>query len=549
MASNRRLPALFRALTTAALTAVVAGGLTATTLPSAAAPRPTAPMTAGGGPVVRSLAVPRAAAAARTGTSDLVAELPATATPTYGLVAVTWEHQSASQEVGVRVRARVSDSWTPWQVLEVAPSEGPSESEESDVRDGTAPIWAGDADGVAVRVTSPDGIAPRGLQVVTVAPGTPPAAAPVRQTSSAAGAGDPITAPPKFPAMPPVVTRKQWGADRSLGDPCWSPIYGSTAKMVFIHHTVNTNDYTRAEAPGIVRSIQAYHTQGRGWCDIAYNFLVDRFGTIYEGRRGGMRLPVRGAHSGDYNVNSVGISLIGNFDEAKVPAATKNAVVRLVGWRLGTSYVPAIGKVRLNRVRFDRISGHRDAMSTTCPGRYAYAWLPTLRRRVADYLSAYRSPIPRKRDRLGRDVTGPVFEGEIRLKGGRRTRFGNGEMFAKSGLGGPHWLTGRALTGYHTMHGTFGRLGFPTGDEEATAARGVTSVGFEHGRIFLVPRRAPRTLWGRVLLRYHKLGSVTGSLGLPTSSEARTATGALATFQGGTVIWDRATGKVSVVRS
>ena len=128
-----------------------------------------------------------------------------------------------------------------------------------------------------------------------------------------------------------------------------------------------------------MRSIYAYHTQGQNWCDIGYNALIDRFGNIYEGRRGGMSKPVRGAHAGDYNTGTVGVSMIGNFQQRKPPARMKNALVRFIGWRLGTSYKPVRGTVRVEGHRFKRISGHRDAMSTACPGRFMYNRLPNIR--------------------------------------------------------------------------------------------------------------------------------------------------------------------------
>ncbi len=547
--ANRRTRCAVAATAVAAvLTAGLAAASPSTALqtPSSAGRRPTPPA-----PVVRTLPVPSTSSDLRGSGSPVVARMAPTPTADFGLIAVTWDHSSASANLAVIVRARVSGAWTPWQRLPVETSEGPSAAEETTVRDGTAPAWVGDADGVAVRVTAPDGRAPSGLRVVTIE--APTADPPAGQTAPrgvayVAPTGKPILHPPAFPGMPSVVTRKQWGANPKLGDKCWDPVYGKSAKMVFIHHTVNSNDYTPSEGAAIVRSIQAYHTQGRGWCDIGYNFLVDRYGTIYEGRRGGMRLPVRGAHAGDFNTNTVGISLIGNFDVAKVPSPMKNAVVRLVGWRLGTSYDPAFGKVGINHQRFSRISGHRDAMSTTCPGRYAYAWLPKLRHRVNAYLSRFSSTIAAKRERLGKSVTGPVFVGEIKVRGGRRTEFGNGMMFAKPG-DGTHWLAGRALTGYRSMHTTFGRLGFPRTDRRDTAVDGVSTVGFEHGRMFLVPHSRARVLWGRILLRYQKLGSVSGRLGAPTSGMISTATGARTTFEHGGIAWDRSTGRVTVTFS
>jgi len=496
--------------------------------------------------LLHSERVPATAQARRSG-SDAVAALDRTATPGYSLLAVTWDHGTAPQDLAVSVRSRVAGVWTEWQPLPVDLDEGPSEAEEPDVRDGTAPGWAGQADGVAVRLTSATGRAPTGVKVVTIDPAGGDAGTESTRTlaSSSPSSGDPILQPPAFPAIPDVMTRKEWGADPTLGDTCWEPRYGKSAKMVFVHHTVNSNDYSASEGPEIVRGIHAYHTQSRGWCDIGYNFLVDRFGQIYEGRRGGMRMPVRGAHAGDYNTNTVGISMIGDFDIAKVPAEMKNAIVRLVGWRLGTSYMPAKGKIKVNGARFNRIAGHRDAMSTACPGRYGYAWLPKLRDRVAEYLSRFDSTIEAKRDRLGRKVTGQVFIGELNIQDGRRTQFGKGAMFAKAGAG-THWLSGRALQAYRDRNGTYGRLGFPSTDRRDTAVAGVSTVRFEHGRIYLVPQQPAYTLWGRILLRYGNLGSVTSDLGLPVSSVISTTTGQYAKFQHGTIRWDAATGDVTV---
>ena len=113
---------------------------------------------------------------------------------------------------------------------------------------------------------------------------------------------------------------------------------------------MNANDYTRAEVPGILRSIYAYHTQSRGWSDIGYNFLVDRFGRIWEGRYGGVDRPVVGAHTLGYNDYSFAMSAIGNFDIKQPSQAMIQAYGALFAWKLSLHGVdavldPAVGRL------------------------------------------------------------------------------------------------------------------------------------------------------------------------------------------------------------
>ena len=117
--------------------------------------------------------------------------------------------------------------------------------------------------------------------------------------------------------MPTIYSRAQWGADESIRNK--SALRYGTVSAGFVHHTVNANDYTEAQVPGIMRSIYAYHVKSRGWSDIGYNFLVDRFGRIWEGRYGGVDKNVVGAHTLGYNDYSFAMSAIGNFDVVEPP--------------------------------------------------------------------------------------------------------------------------------------------------------------------------------------------------------------------------------------
>ena len=129
----------------------------------------------------------------------------------------------------------------------------------------------------------------------------------------------------KAVAQPTIYSRAQWGADESIRDK--SSLRYGTISAGFVHHTVNANDYTEDQVPAIIRSIYAYHVKSRGWSDIGYNFLVDRFGQIFEGRAGGVAEPIVGAQAVGWNSVSTGIAIIGTFEQTAPPEAALNAEI------------------------------------------------------------------------------------------------------------------------------------------------------------------------------------------------------------------------------
>jgi flagellar hook assembly protein FlgD len=191
---------------------------------------------------------------------------------------------------------------------------------------------------------------------------------------------------------PPIVTRAGWGANEKIVRA--KPLIAHTLRLAVVHHTAGTNTYTPAQAAAIVRGIEIYHVKGNGWNDIGYNFLVDRFGTVYEGRAGGMTRNVIGAHSQGFNSGTVGVALLGNFSQATPPKKQQDGLVALLAWRLDVAHIDPLStvvytsggnlKFRAGKiVTLRAISGHRDTGPSECPGARAYALLPSIAKRVA----------------------------------------------------------------------------------------------------------------------------------------------------------------------
>jgi hypothetical protein len=173
-------------------------------------------------------------------------------------------------------------------------------------------------------------------------------------------------------------------------------VYGAV-HLAFVHHTVSANYYARGQSAGMVRSICLFHKYGNGWNDIGYNFVIDRYGQIFEARAGGIDEPIVGAQAGGYNVYSSGVALLGSFGGAAPNGTTFDALSKLLAWKLALHGVSVPGDVLVQvtrtgapysryragaHVRLDRISGHRDADTTSCPGNSLYRQLPRLRQVV-----------------------------------------------------------------------------------------------------------------------------------------------------------------------
>jgi hypothetical protein len=183
---------------------------------------------------------------------------------------------------------------------------------------------------------------------------------------------------------PAIVPRSGWKADESIRRA--KPSYAPVLRAAIVHHTAGSNGYDAAESAAIVRGIEIYHVKGNGWNDIGYNFLVDRFGKVFEGRYGGIERNVVGAHAEGFNTGSVGVAVLGEYGSLTVPPAARDALARVLAWRLDLAHVDPLSTLSFisnGNQRFPAgipvflraVSGHRDTGFTDCPGTALYALL------------------------------------------------------------------------------------------------------------------------------------------------------------------------------
>jgi flagellar hook assembly protein FlgD len=191
---------------------------------------------------------------------------------------------------------------------------------------------------------------------------------------------------------PPILLRLSWGADESIRRA--PPRYADAVHFAIVHHTAGSSSYTRAQSAAIVRGIEVYHVKGNGWDDIGYNFLVDRFGQVFEGRYGGIDRPVIGAHALGFNTGAVGVAVIGDYASSPISAAARASLEQLLAWRLDVAHVDPLSlvtRISGGSPKFPRgvpvllraVSGHRDVNFTDCPGNGLYAQLPEIAKDVA----------------------------------------------------------------------------------------------------------------------------------------------------------------------
>lgn len=341
----------------------------------------------------------------------------------FHVAGITW---TAGAVERVDIRSLAGGTWSDWYTLEL----------DTEGQPGTEPYIAGGSNGLQVRaswtsqptdfrVSLMDGegdLTAESHEEGEVADALPPEGTEIEQSANADEVVEPaffvppstdVTVQPAsvttpvatqnedIPA-PAITSRAQWGVEELT--PRWK-VTQSNLKGAIVHHTAGTNNYTRAQSPGIVRSIWRFHTIDRGWGDIGYNFLVDKYGRVYEGRSGTLTAPAGkmaiGAHAAPANTGSVGISVMGNYTGSVTPSQTVlNKLETVLAWQFARSGVNATGtRTYTDQAGVTRtiptIAGHRDVSATVCPGNI-YPTLAQLRRDVkaeADKLKEDLEPV------------------------------------------------------------------------------------------------------------------------------------------------------------
>ncbi len=445
----------------------------------------------------------------------------------FSMVALTGGDLSGTT---ARVRAKRTDgTWGPWYETEALEAETRGVLSGSADPHGTDPVFVGNTTTVQIAVTRPAG-AP-----VTSAPARTPSTSRrlgyvpmTAERSLAQNISAVLITPPQAPAdiqwtppsavlapgQPPnIITRAQWGADESIR--CGNPVYNNRIRAAVIHHTAGSNEYAPQDSAEIVRSIYAYHTKTLGWCDIAYNALVDKYGQVFEGRAGGIDKPVEGSHTGGFNRDTWGVAMIGDFDEMPPTPIQLGTVGRLLGWRLSLDGVDPKGTVTLASAggAFTRFPGgatltlpaiftHRDVGATDCPGNIAYGLIDEIRELAARF----------------KEPPGPA-EVAAALEGGA--------IYER----------------WQAMGGMDSALGAPT-SPEATGAGSTRYATFDQGAMYWSPETGAEPLTGLIYEAWGALGYERGALGLPTSAEIQEPQWIKQNFAHGTLNLDRESGAV-----
>ncbi|MFW6599471.1 N-acetylmuramoyl-L-alanine amidase [Propionibacteriaceae bacterium Y2011] len=511
----------------------------------------------------------------------VLAEATAAETDDFSTLGVTWRGGEGTAPE-VQIRTKGEKEWTAWETI--------TDGEPLEGRDGrlaTDPVYVGESTGVEVRVLG-DRTTKASEVELTMINSEPVAADANPQTEFS------TTASTDLYPRPPVITRAGWGANESWR--CTDIDIDDTIKGVVVHHTAGSNSYSRSQSASIVRDVYSYHARTLGWCDIGYNFLIDKYGQIFEGRAGGMDVPVHGAHATSWNTDTMGVSFMGNYETALPPAVMLEAGAKIIAWKLDAFQREAKGNVTLAGKTVPIIFRHGDVMQTACPGRHITSRMGALRDNVAAKMGGH-SPIhanwlsrggeggwlgsPSVAERAVGSGRVAGFQGaHLYWRGGsthavggaignryrrightgaivgwptsdeinglasnsRQNTFTSGRIVWRYGVGA-HEISGDFNKLYSTLGPWVNNVGVPvTGEYRSAAIDGVMKQAYSGGRMYWSPSNGAYVVFGAIFARYGTMGEEGSFAGMPISNEYAMGEGRASNFEGAIIAWTPSTG-------
>ena len=525
----------------------------------------------------------------------------------------TWTG-SADLPEGVRIylRVRENGTWSPWYLNEAADA-----GRDDRTTSGTGEFVTGGADAIQASVVGsslPAGLKlalvpsrPQGEEVLDAGDLTTTQAAPTpvieeaaasqspgAQVESATAASSaspawvarpaaepaaepvavPAVAPAAAPALAPaattanglpvaVTTRAEWEANASYMS--WDPEYARAGHVV-VHHTAGTNNYSAGQSASIVRGIYYYHAVTLDWGDIGYNFLVDKFGTVFEGRSGSVAAPAGrmsiGAHARGVNTGTMGISMMGDYSTVSPSDAQLSSVGKMAGWflkRAGISDVTGWAGLHVwtteryqagSTISMPRILGHRDVGYTTCPGNVGYSKLGAIRAIAKAQGSAPQGGSSNAPSTVAQDHPGAValrsalgVNGWIGVATTGVYASSKGGVFQRFKHGVGYWspATGAQFVGEPVLS-AWGAYGYQTGSMGYPRSGGVAGIDgsrhqiFEGGIAYWRPGGRVSFIHGSILSAWGASGWERSKVGLPTGRAVRQANGTMTqTFEKGSI--------------
>src|SRR2546430_13361956 len=192
-----------------------------------------------------------------------------------------------------------------------------------------------------------------------------------------------------------ILARSDWAADEKLMQ--WIPRYPKKVTKAVIHHTV-TGDGGDGQVAAAIRAIYYYHAVTRGWGDIGYSYIVDKYGNVWTGRQGGDN--TEGGHAYGWNQGSIGIAALGTYSVTPPTPAMVASIANIIAEKFSQFGIQPYGAdpfVHQEQAKDGtwvnvtssppNVQGHRDCNyiqsqyggQTACPGNALYAQLTNIR--------------------------------------------------------------------------------------------------------------------------------------------------------------------------